>query len=259
VASARLIANEGKFDDALKQIDVVLAYDADNLDVRLLRGQIRIGQKDWAAGRAELADYLRQRPGDTEARKLAELCDRGKPDDPATLLAVVEALQRQQAFGPAAPLLEDLQKVVKEKQKLLPLYREKIDAAWQGSKLGNKLTLTTVGEFHLSFADARQVTTLAPLQGIPLNRLYPHRLCPHPGPDTLDRDASHALATEWVRPDSGTVRARRNAPDRTRTGLPRQSRGLDPVAKNAAHQAGSEWLRPRAEPGATPGTEAHPR
>jgi hypothetical protein len=124
-------------------------------------------------GRAELAEYLLQRPTDGEAQKLAALCDRGSPDDPATLLAVAESLQRQRAAGPAAPLLEQVQRVVKEKRKLLGPYRNQINAvpAWQRLKLGDKLTLSAAGELGLDFSMVKEVASLAPLKGIPLERL----------------------------------------------------------------------------------------
>lgn len=167
--AAREIANGGDFKSAFEQIAVVLDYDSNNADARLLRGQILIALKQLSAGRAEVAEYLRRKPGDTDAQKLMQLCDRGKFDDSVTLLAVAELFQRQRAFGPAAPLLADVERVVKERQPLLPLYQNQVDAVWPG--LGTRLSLNQAGQFSLNFYGCKQVTSLDRLKGLPLGRL----------------------------------------------------------------------------------------
>ncbi|MBL8797266.1 MAG: protein kinase [Planctomycetia bacterium] len=169
VAAARVVANDGQFKEALEQIEVALDYDPGNADARLLRGQIWIGQMKWADAHAVLRDYLQRRSDDADAKKLAVLCAAGKTDDPTTLLAVAEVLQRQRAFGPAAPLLKDFQRLATNRQELLVPYQKQIAAAWPG--LGSRLILNKVGQFELNFKDASQVTSLAPLMGLPLNRL----------------------------------------------------------------------------------------
>jgi len=169
VAAARVVANEGQFKEALEQLEVALDYDSGYADARLLRGQIQIGQKKWEEARDDLSEYVRQRPTDVDAKSLASLTAKGRKDDPATLLAVAGVLQRQRAFGPAAPLLADVDKVVKERQGLLAAYQKQIAAAWPG--LGGRLTLTKTGQFDLNLNGAVHITSLAPLKGMPLNQL----------------------------------------------------------------------------------------
>jgi len=169
VAAARVVANDGQFREALEQIEVALDYDAGNADARLLRGQIRIGQKKWTEAREDLEEYVRQRPSDADAKSLAALSAKAKADDPGTLLAVASVLQRQRAFGPAAPLLADVQRTMKERQALLGPYQKQISAAWPG--LGSRLTLTKSGQFDLNLNEAVHITSLAPLKGMPLQRL----------------------------------------------------------------------------------------
>ncbi|MBL8793289.1 MAG: protein kinase [Planctomycetia bacterium] len=169
VAAARMVANEGQFKEALEQLEVALDYDSGYADARLLRGQILIGQKKWEEARDDLAEYLRQNPTNADAKSLASLTAKGRKDDPGTLLAVAGVLQRQRAFGPAAPLLADVDKVVKERQGLLAAYQKQIAAAWPG--LGGRLTLTKTGQFDLNLNGAVHITSLAPLKGMPLNRL----------------------------------------------------------------------------------------
>jgi hypothetical protein len=94
VQSARLMANDGRLDKALKQVDVALAYEPDNVDARLLKGQIFIGQRDWKAGRAELEAYLKRRR-DADASRLLELCVPGKEKDSAVLFQMAEVFQHE--------------------------------------------------------------------------------------------------------------------------------------------------------------------
>src|SRR5262249_24411532 len=107
VHAARQVAGEGEFEKALVQVDFALEYDPDHPEARLLRGQILIAQKDFAAGRAELEQYLRQRPGDADAQRLMELAQ-GKTDDPIRLFAIADLFQRQKGFALARLLLQDV-------------------------------------------------------------------------------------------------------------------------------------------------------
>jgi len=169
IAAARVVANEGQFKEALEQIDVALDYDSGNADARLLRGQIRLGQKKWEEARDDLAAYIRQRPSDADAKSLAAASAKARADDPASLLAVASVLQRQRAFGPAGPLLADAQRTMKERQALLGPYQKQVNAAWPG--LGSRLTLNKSGQFDLNLNEVVHITSLAPLKGMPLQRL----------------------------------------------------------------------------------------
>ena len=52
---------------------------------------------------------------------------------------------------------------------LLETHRQRIEAAWTG--LGNRLTMDNTGIYKLDLAECKQVTSLAPLKGIPLTSL----------------------------------------------------------------------------------------
>jgi serine/threonine protein kinase len=168
VRSARQVAGEGDFEKALIQIDFALEYDSDNAEAHLLKGQILIAQKDFAAGREQLGRYLRQRPGDADAKKLAELCQ-GKAEDSSVLFAIAEVFQQQKAYALAARLLQDVRKLVEARKPLLELYQKQVNAAWPGT--ANQLTLEEDGKFRLDLNNRPQVVSLQPLRGMPLSRL----------------------------------------------------------------------------------------
>jgi serine/threonine protein kinase len=168
VQSARLMANDGQIDKALKQIDVALEYDSTNIDARLLKGQIFISQRDWKAGRAELEAYVKQKK-DADAIRLLEFCVVGKERDSIVLTALAEILQKQKVFGLATGLLQDVGKTVKARQPLLGMYQKQINTAWPG--LGERLNLQPDGQFRLYLGGLSQVSSLEPLKGMPLGIL----------------------------------------------------------------------------------------
>jgi serine/threonine protein kinase len=169
IRSARQVGLDGPLDDALKQVDVALAYEQDNVEARLLKGQLLLAQKDWTGGREELQRYLQHQPKDADARKLVELCAPGKKQDTLFLVAVAEVLQRQNANTLAARLLAEVRRAVEARKPLLEAYRKQINAAWPG--LGRGLYLAENGEFQLFLTNYKQVAALEPLQGMQLAQL----------------------------------------------------------------------------------------
>ena len=57
VGAARQLSNDLKFAEAHKQIEVALVYDPGNAPAHRLKGQILLGQKEWAKARTELQQY----------------------------------------------------------------------------------------------------------------------------------------------------------------------------------------------------------
>lgn len=169
VHAARQVASDGELDKALTQVDFALEYEPDHAEARLLRGQILIGKKDFAAGRADVEQYLRLQPNDADAQKLAELC-RGKTDDLEFLFELANVFARQNISALARPFLLDASRHLDLRQKLLPMYRKQIETAWPGA--GQALQLDAAGQYHLSLEGRKDVATLKPLAGLPLNRLY---------------------------------------------------------------------------------------
>jgi tetratricopeptide (TPR) repeat protein len=169
VRAARHAANEGQLDEAQAQLDFALEYDPENLDARLLKGQILLARMDWSAGCNELQEYVRQRPRDEDARKLVQLSADGRLKDTATLVALTEVFQRQKVFGLAAGLLQDVQHTRETRKPLLPLYQKQIDTAMPG--LGKRLSLQADGQFFLSLSGCKQIASLQPLKGMPIHIL----------------------------------------------------------------------------------------
>jgi serine/threonine protein kinase/DNA-directed RNA polymerase subunit RPC12/RpoP len=161
VRDARLSAEHKHLDYALDQVNVALDYDPDLADALLVKGQIYVVRKDFAAARRELDAYLQRRPNDKDAVRLRELCN-GRPGDSSVAAAMVDVFVHQGAFGLAEQMDVD-------KGRLFQLYRQRLNAAWPGN-LGNKLTLTE-GKCQLDLTFCPQVKDLSPLEGMPLDRL----------------------------------------------------------------------------------------
>jgi tetratricopeptide (TPR) repeat protein len=171
VESARLslTSDRRKLDSALAQIDVALDYDPDNAEARLLKGQVQIVQGDFVNARSELQEYLRRKPNDAEARKLAELCATAKRDDVPTLLAFSDVFMKQNAPGLADGLLSKFGQSSQEaRNKLFFVYRKRVEDAWQGR--GAHLTPDPNGIYQL-YLGGLPLRDLTPLQGIPLTTL----------------------------------------------------------------------------------------
>jgi serine/threonine protein kinase len=162
VEAARLAAQRRKLDDALAQVNAALDYDPDYASAHLLKGQLAIARKDFAAARPELELYLKLRPGDTDAKKLADLAATARADDPAAGAELANVLLKQDLPTLAERLLE-------APEKLLEVHRRKIEVAWPGQ--GAQLGLRSEGKISLSLTDASTILDLSPLQGIPIRSL----------------------------------------------------------------------------------------
>jgi serine/threonine protein kinase len=165
VDAAYVAVERKKFDDALAQVSIALDYDPDYAPAQLLKGQLLIARKDFAAARQELERYVKSRPSDAQAANLLQLCARGKGDDPALNAQLADILIRQQMGALAVGLLQ-------APDKLLDVHRAKIEKAWRG--LGQRLTMDADGQLTLNLDNCPQVLDLAPLKGIPLHTLLLH-------------------------------------------------------------------------------------
>jgi serine/threonine protein kinase len=169
VRAARLAVAEKQFDDALAQLDVVVKADAGYAEARLLRGQVMIVRKDFAAARAELERYTRLRPDDADGHELLRLCQKARAEDAAFFMAFADVFRRQKADALVQHMYQYVQKDMAMRKKLLPVYQQRIQAAWPGAR-GLSLDDTT-GTFSLSLSERRDVTDLTPLKGMLLNSL----------------------------------------------------------------------------------------
>jgi serine/threonine protein kinase len=170
VEAARLWVDRRKYDNALTQVNIALDYDPQNAEARLLKGQILIVRGEFPAAEKELREYLRSKPNDAEARKLAELCPKARPNDAGTLLTIAQIFNRQQAPALADGLLTRFgQSSSEARRQLFDVYRKRIETAWPGS--GNRLWMDATGIFELNLSGVAEVSRLDPLQGMPLTKL----------------------------------------------------------------------------------------
>jgi serine/threonine protein kinase/Leucine-rich repeat (LRR) protein len=165
VDAAHVAVERKRFGDALAQVNIALDYDPDNGPARLLKGQLLIARKEFAAARQELERYLRAHPDDAQSASLARLCARGKVDDPALNADLADILIRQQMSSLAEGLLQ-------APEKLLNVHRAKIERAWRG--LGQRLSMDADGQLALNLDNCPQVLDLFPIRNMPLRTLILH-------------------------------------------------------------------------------------
>lgn len=169
VDAARLYVDGKKLSKALEQLDVALIADQASHEALLLKAQILMVRKEFAAAQRELDKYLKQRPNDADARQLAEFCEKGDPKDATLFHAIANVFQRQQVPSLAEQATLGAGDSLAARQQLLPVYQKKIETAWTG--LGTKLSLDKDGKLHLDLTGCTQVTALQPLNGLPLTSL----------------------------------------------------------------------------------------
>jgi serine/threonine protein kinase len=168
VAAARQVANASNIKEAREQVELALLYEPKDADAHLLRGQILLGQKEWTEAKGELEQYLQQK-NNPDATELLSLCRTGKVNDAATQAAVADILRRQNLPGPAIPLLDEVAAERKKREPLLPVYQKQVEVNWKD--LGGRVTLGPDAQFDLNFWRCKQISTLEPLKGMPLNTI----------------------------------------------------------------------------------------
>src|SRR5262249_6320233 len=99
VKAARLGVVQRDYQNALDHVNLALAYPPEDTDALLLKGQLLIVQREFAAARTFLEKYLSQKSSDAEAKTLLVLCQKPHPDDEATSLAFARIFNQQQAYG----------------------------------------------------------------------------------------------------------------------------------------------------------------
>jgi serine/threonine protein kinase/Leucine-rich repeat (LRR) protein len=170
VEAARLSVERRKYDNALAQVNVALDADPENAEARLLKGQVQIVRGEFAAAEGELREYLRLKPSDAQARKLADLCPKARPGDAGSLLALAQVFNQQQAPALADGLLTKFmgQNSSEARKQLFDVYKKRLEAAWPGST--NWFNMDPNGLFELRLFNS-DLTRLDPLQGMPLTKL----------------------------------------------------------------------------------------
>jgi serine/threonine protein kinase len=170
VASARLLVDRRKIEEALEQVQLALTYDQAHAEAHLLRGELLLVQKDFAGARDELDYYLRQHPEDADVQRLRDWCVRPQLDDAAALLAMAPVFERQEMPALAERLLARYGgDAAVARAEVLALYRKRIETAWKG--LEGKLTVAD-GLLALDLSKSDRVHDLKPLEGMPLSQLH---------------------------------------------------------------------------------------
>jgi serine/threonine protein kinase len=169
VAAARLGVERRDFANAQTQVGLALTYDPGFADALLLRGQLLILERDFAAAHKDLEKYVKVKPQDKLGRELRDLCARPDAGNEGSLLVIHRVFVDQQFPALAEALLQ--KSAAEFRDSLLPLYQMRINGAWKGATLGSRLRLEANGTFSLDLTNAKAVGTLDPLKGIPLTRL----------------------------------------------------------------------------------------
>jgi len=170
VEAARLGVERRNYKNAREQVDLALDYASAHADARLLKGQLLILDLKFAEAQDELGQYLRQRPADAATARLRDLCGRPHPEQVNNLLAIAQVFEHQGTPALADGLLtQHGQNSFEARQKLLKLYQDRIEKVWPGWQA--HLTMDASGIYQLNVSQAKQVTSLAPLEGMPLTSL----------------------------------------------------------------------------------------
>jgi len=160
---ARRSTEQKQFDYALAQVNVALEYDPQIVEARLLKGQLLIANKDFAAAQEALQAYLGQRPQDQDAAQLLDLCRKARPGEASSWAPFIEVFERQKATSLAERMAQD-------RDQLLKLYRKRLETAWPGVHI--RLVMDKEGKCELDvFAGTKVVQDVTPLAGMPLTRL----------------------------------------------------------------------------------------
>ncbi len=166
---ARLSADERRFDDALAQVIVALEFDPDQTDAYLLKAEILIVLEHYADAVPVLGEYLRRAPRRPHAMKLLELAKKPEPKRSAYLMKLADVFQEQKLYafaGRMSQLAND--RFAGDTKERLAIYQKQLDAGWPG--FGRKAVIDRDGSLSVGLNGA-DVKDLAPLKGMPINRL----------------------------------------------------------------------------------------
>ena len=167
LTAAKLLVEKRDFDAARAQVRVALDFDREHTELINLRGQLALIGQDFARAQKDLEAQAQKRPDDALTRDLLAWLPRAKANDTNSQVTLAEIFTRHEAYGLADGALQALgENAAVARQKLLTLYRQRLEKSWPGK--GTLLTVTK-GGFH--FRGFKELTNLAPLRGLPLSML----------------------------------------------------------------------------------------
>ena len=151
---------------------MALDFDPKYPEAHLVKGQLLIAlRRDYPAAQAELERYLKVKPNDPGAAKLAELC-RHVVNNDRTLIAFAEAFQEQQAFTLADGMMSQFGKNAPQyRTQLLALYQKRLEKAFPSGGSNIRWDMSHEGNISLQINSLEQLTDLSVLQGMALTEL----------------------------------------------------------------------------------------
>jgi serine/threonine protein kinase len=201
--AARLAANNRSFEDALIQVDTALAYNDKNGDAHLLKGMLLVALLRFPEA-ASVFDSCTSRIEDDRMTRLADLCRKASPDQPATLLAIADILRTLNGYPMDDQIYRHVEQFVHSQQELLELYRKRIELAWPGP--GKNISMNKRGQVLIDLQDRKDVHDLTPIQGMKLSSLILHNcdqvrdLSPLKGMNLLNLDISGCTTLTNLKP-----------------------------------------------------------
>jgi serine/threonine protein kinase len=201
--AARLAANNRMFDDALIQVNTALEYNNKDGEAQFLKAILLVALLRFPEAASEF-DRCAPGSGDDRIQRVADLCRKARPDQPATLLEMADILRTLNAYPMDDEIYRHVEQYVHSKQELLDLYRKRIEIAWPGP--GKNITMNKRGQIQLDLQDRKDVHDLTPIQGMKLSTLILHNcdqvrdLSPLKGMNLISLDISGCTTLSNLKP-----------------------------------------------------------
>jgi serine/threonine protein kinase len=201
--AARLAANNRSFEDALIQVNTSLEYNDKNGEAHFLKGMLLVALLRFPEAASEF-DFCSRRIEDDRMPRLADLCRKARPDQPATLLAIADILRTMNSYPMDDEIYRHVEQFVQSQQELLELYRKRIELAWPGP--GKNITMNKRGQVQIDLQDRKDVHDLTPIKGMKISSLILHNcnqvrdLSPLKGMDLLLLDISGCTTVTDLKP-----------------------------------------------------------
>lgn len=165
--AAQGAVNDRQYDDALTYASIAVKSAPELAEARLLKGKLLITRHRYAEALTELEEHQKLKGPDPAVQALAQLCRTAQSSDEAAALTFADQFAQRQEHALADGVLSSYgQNALGARQRLLEVYRKRIEAAWPGQ--GQRLGLGVQGQLVLGLD---KVTDLTPLKGIPLGTL----------------------------------------------------------------------------------------
>ncbi|MBA3697316.1 MAG: protein kinase [Planctomycetes bacterium] len=163
IFQARAAVEHRRHEQALAHTELALTFDPDLMEARLLRAQILVALRKYAAAATELERYLQVRTTDKDAAELARLSRQGAREHHSAQLdnALVAVLIRQGATDLATALAGSLDKQI-------GVFQAKLAKVWPGVDLS---ALPDGSLIFNGYNQRERIDDLSPLRGIPLNQV----------------------------------------------------------------------------------------